>query len=498
MIRPDPLDWFSHEKVGGDNVSDFHGADEPYRVPLEVSTSAMDPGERALAGMLAVGGSLAAKAAPLAGSLVALHLLDKNSLPWSGPPIRGVKSVDAALDRLAARHPGRPVTSKGRVLGLFDIKQKHPKMDLESFAEGLEKYQTLDHLHQTVDSFITKHDLAGKGVRLNFQRGPLSGMGGGSYSPATKEVYLPSLSKELALHELGHARDYSTRMGRFRAYADPVLQRGVLTALPIALAAGDHIKEMIPGTVDDKAISFMQDHAPAIMAATLTATTLYPEAKASIFAIRHIRDLERAGKEAPGATMKAFKRLAPGFGSYLLGAIPAVVGMSLAKKYMNQARAEKRSLQEDVGMHFGQLEKSAAGGFFAEMRQVGDVAKQLAGGTRDLMTHPHTLRRLGRAAKEVGGSPEFLRGALMAAVPATLGALYIYGTPGGKEVSNRLHPDVQPMLTGLKGSVTALASHKNEEWRRAHPFRFAGLVAAGAALSGGIMSRFFSDLTRVL
>ena len=45
---------------------------------------------------------------------------------------------------------------------------------------------------------------------------------------------------------------------------------------------------------------------------------------------------------------------------------------------------------------------------------------------------------------------------------------------------------------------TMLAGKKTESWREANPARFAGLVAAGAALSGGILSRLFHDIHRVL
>jgi len=494
VLRPDPLNWFAHEKVASDV-----DPGKPYQITSDISRDAMDPGERALAGVLSVAGSLSAKLAPMVGRAIGSNSLDKASVPWDVAPIRGVGSIDEALDVMHDRK-ARPVRQTGQVMGLFDIKQRHPgvRRGDEAAAKHLfGRFENLDDLRTTVDSFIDKHDLKAKGVRLNIQNGPLSGLSGGAYHPATKEVYLPRVGKEVVLHELGHAADYSTRIGRVRAFAEPALERGVMMALPIALAAGDHIKEMIPGTVDDRAISFMQDHAPGIMAATLTATTLYPEAKASISAIRHIRDLERAGRQPAGATVKAFKRLSPLFGSYLLGAVPAVVGMALAKKYMNQARDEKRELQENAAIQFEELEKSAAG-FLTGVRQVGDVAKQIAIGTRDLMTHPHTLRRLGRAAKEVGGSPEFIRGALGAAIPATLGALYIYGTPGGKEVSSRMHPDVQSHLLRHKGSSIGPAAIKDEKWRGEHPFRFAGMVAAGAALSGGIMSRFIHDLTRVL
>lgn len=502
MQRRDPLDWFTHEKVAA-QAPELDGVAQPYRIPRDIDPNSHDPGERALAGILSVAGSMSAKVTPIVGRLIGQSVVNRASKEWEGTPIQGASSFQDArrmmVDRLT---DDEPIHLKNRVLGLFDIDQTHP-----SYAEMAGRdprvgellgaqYNHLGELSEVVDSFIDKHDLARKGVKINLQNGPISGMGGGRYLPQTKEVYLPNVGPELALHELGHAADYTTRMGKFRSYAEPVLSKGVMAALPIALAAGDHIKEMIPGTIDDKAIEFMQQHAPGIMAGTLAATSLYPEAKASILAIRHIRDLERLGQQPVGSTMRAAKRLAPLFGSYVLGAIPAVVGMALAKKYMNQARAEKQELREHAARQFESIEKSA--GIVSGLRAITDVGHQVGKSAIDIMRQPHTLRRIGRAAKDVGTSPEFIHGALGAALPATLGALYMYGTPGGNEVRARLHPETRDRLLKHKPMDIGAGAHVNERWRNEHPLRFAGLVAMGAALSGGILSRFLHDLTRTL
>jgi hypothetical protein len=489
------LDWFTHEKVA-ETPDPLKDVGSRYQIPREIDPESIDPGERALAGILSVAGSVSAKATPLVGRMIGRGVLGRSAEDWFGPPIQGVSSLKDAqgvmFDRL-----DRPAKIQNRVLGLFDIDQTHPRAQTREYADKINRqFEHLDDLRDTVDGFINKHDLPGKGVRINLQKGPVSGLGGGSYHIPTKEVYLPHLGTEVALHELGHAADYSTRVGKVRGIVEPILSKGVLTALPIALAAGDHIKEMIPGTVDDKAIGFMQDHAPEIMAATLAATSLYPEAKASITAIRHIRDLERLGQQPVGATVRAVKRLTPLFGSYLLGAVPAVVGMVLARKYMNEARDEKRELQDGALREFQKLEKSA--GVVSGLRAIGDVGSQIGRGAIDLMRQPHTLRRIGQSAKDVGTSPEFIHGALGAAVPATLGALYMYGTPGGEEVRSRLHPETRDRLLKHRPANIGLAAKTDEQWRSEHPMRFAGLVAMGAALSGGIMSRFLHDLTRVL
>jgi len=495
VLRPDPLTWFAHEKVA-DEAAEF--APEPYQIPRQLTRAkslvSEDPGERALAGFLSVTGSLSAKLTPMAARAIGRLAGGGDSNNWTGPPIQGVSSIREAQGAMFKQDPSKPVNRQHRVLGLFDVRQSHPPLDDAGLLQSMKRYQHLDNVQDVVDSYIKKHDLKRQGLRMNFQRGPLSGMSGSTYNPATKEVTLPSMGKETILHELGHVADYTTRTGRVRAMIEPALQRSVLMALPIALAAGDRIKEMIPGTIDDKTISFLQDHAPGIMAGTLAATTLYPEAKASISAIKHIRDLERLGKQPAGAAMAAFKRLGPGFATYLMTSIPAIAGMALARKYMYQARAEKR---EKFDIQDLEKTSSIIRGFVQGAREVGGVVRQIASGAADLITEPGTLRRVGRAAAEVGTSPEFIRGALGAAVPAALGALYMYSTPSGAAVRERLHPETRARLMGHTPMAVGPVALQTEQWRGEHPLRFAGLVGMGAALSGGIISRLVADLTRV-
>jgi hypothetical protein len=377
------------------------------------------------------------------------------------------------------------------------LRKGHPiwplsKGDTKLLADAQLSAKKLDEMQHVVDSFIDKKNLRQKGVRISMTPGPISGLGGGRYEIPTKRVYLPRVGKELALHELGHAADYTSgTVGKIRGWGENALRKGVLISLPIALAAGDQIKEMIPGTIDDRAIEFMQNHAPEIMGATLAATTLIPEAKASFMAVKHIKEVEGSA-----AATKAIKKFLPLWGTHLLGAIPAVVGMALARKYMRSAREDKDEVQAEIA----KLEKTSSmvRGFVEGSKDIGHVAKQLGIGTANLFKEPGTLRRLGRAAKETGQSPQFLWGAVGAAVPATLGALYMYGTPGGKIIRERMHPESRDIILGQKRNPAAMATQHNEAWRERHPAMFAGLVAAGAALSGGILSKFLHDITRVL
>lgn len=487
----DPLDFFLHEKVAFDEAPT---GNEPRHVTSNPDPQSLDPGERAMAGLMAAGGSIAAKVVPWVARMGLDSMTNAGSVPWHN----GVAAHDASsiADVMSEVKPPR-----GKLMGLFNLSGRTPAprsaKDVAAAFAGPEKLQEMQHV---VDSFIDKHNLAEKGVRMNFSRGPLGTALGPRYHIPSKQVYLPSVSKTTVLHELGHAADYTgSALGKIRGVAEPILRKGALIALPIALVAGDRIKEMMPGTIDDKAISFMQDHAPEIMGATLAATSLYPEAKATFLAVKHI-----AKTEGPEAARAALKRLAPGWATYLLGAIPAVVGMSLARKYMREARAEKEDLLKtsgvlrDVGGVLREVGGDLASGAMESARDIGHIGKQIGQQTVSMMREPGLLKKVTQAAKTVGTSPEFVYGALGAAIPATMGSLYLYGTASGKEIRDRIHPDTMNGFLDDSGKKIPIASRTKESWREEHPVRFAGLVAAGAALSGGILAKFFSDLQKVI
>ena len=357
---------------------------------------------------------------------------------------------------------------------------------------------------------MSEKKLREKGVTINFKQGPLNWVLGPRYETATKRVYLPLADKVVAMHELGHAADYTAgRIGKVRKILEPMLMRGVQFALPVAIVAGDRIAEILPGTIDDKIIRFLQDNAPAIMGATIAATTLYPEAKASVLAINHI-----AKVEGPKAARAAMRKLGPAFGTYLLGAIPAVVGMAFARKYMREARAEKADTAGLVDKKMLELEKEGgiipsiaeivgmvqSGSRFVRSsgRDLAFIGKQVGQQAVQIVNEPGTMRKITQAAKEIGRSPEFIQGALASAIPAASGALYLYGTSSGREIRKRMTPEHAEDIYSHSKRGVPLARHTEERWREENPKLFAGLVAMGAAMSGGIITKFISDLARVL
>ncbi len=322
---------------------------------------------------------------------------------------------------------------------------------------------------------------------MNFRGGVISSGFGPHYSTADKKVFLPRVSKEIALHELGHAADYtSSRLGRVRAVAEPILRNAALTVVPLALLAGDEIAKAIPGTIDDKAIKFMQDHAPSIVGATLAATTLFPEAKASFLAIKHLHETEGAA-----SAIAAAKKLIPAWGTYALAVIPPIVGMALARRYLQHAREHNEKIDKSAGV-IGE----AVGGVLDEMKEIGSdighVGRQIGHGFGQLVKEPGMVGRLATAAKEVGTSPHFVMGALVSAIPATAGALYLYTTESGKIIRDQVDK------TYPGGRQVMKNRPKDEEWRERNPGLFAGLVGMGTALSAGVLSKLINDAKEVL
>lgn len=523
-MEKDPLSFFLNEKTAADSAADTPLVpEEPRAFTKNPDPESIDPGERAMAGILAVGGSTIGGMGQFLGQTILRSTMFSDATGVARQMQAGPVSHLSKLP--GDRPPG------GRLLKLFDINARRSKIPDAAYADMQHMARTgdvakhnvaeaiakQDHklrdITKTVDSFIDKHNLAKKGVTVNLKQGPLNWMLGPRYEIAKKRVYLPEISKDLALHELGHAADYTKgRIGKVRGTLEPILRRGAQIALPAALIAGDQIKEMLPGTVDDRAIEFMQRNAPAIAGATIAATTLYPEAKASYLALKHI-----AKTEGRDAAFKSMKRLGAGWGTYVLGAIPTIVGLSLARKYMREARKEKGDTEELVQQQLRELEKTsgmadlfkgvnpktlieqAARGVRSAGKDVVHVGEQVAQQSRQMIRNKEVMRRVGGAARSVGTDPTFVQGALISAVPATMASLYLYGTPAGKHIRARMDPaHVRKTQSGSEEGLALVHSRTDEKWREENPLKFAGLVAAGAAMSGGVMAKLFSDLAKVL
>jgi hypothetical protein len=495
-MRTDPLSFFASEKTAAEEVPNTAGVQAQPK---------LDTGERALAG-LAAGSSIYTLALPFVGEEVFRHFYEKETVPWgSMTSIKGVGSVGEARSRMAPKagplfaeadriaddpakldkllaesYPAESAT-KNRFLGLFDISGRPKPIKKSDVGQLAIKF---DEVADTVDSFINKHNLAEKGVRMDFHGGMMNPMP--RYEMGEKLVKIPRVSKEVVLHELGHAADYTgSKLGKIRSIIDPLVRRSAPTAIPIAMIAGDSIAKAIPGTVDDKVINYVQEHAPEVLGASLAATLLYPEAKASILATRHIRATEGAE-----AAAKAAKRYAQAWGTYALGMIPAIVGVTLARKYMRENRARnaaaEQQMSEKTAAVMGTL-KAIGSDLISTAKDIGYVTKEIGEGTAALVKNPGTMRNILRGAKEVGTSPAFIYGSLVTAVPATLGALYLYGTKGGEAMR-----DDSPIE---KRQWKYYPEHpRDEDWRGRHPLAYAGIVGAATAMSGGFIAKILHDI----
>lgn len=217
------------------------------------------------------------------------------------------------------------------------------------------------------------------------------------------------------------------------------------------LAYGDQIKEKIPGSVDDKVIDFLQENPVATGLAGYGLATLYPEARASYSALKHV--LKHRGK---AEMMKDLKRtLGPAYGTYLAGALPVAAGYGLAKKYKSSLK-EKEKKKAKKGQ-----EKAAA-------------------------ITPEDIKA-------------FAAGAAVAGIPTGLAAYYQHGTKGGRTINDideeRIRRNVSSRLGQGLGAKAYARAKKTNEFMERHPVGAA--VATGGAiglLSGLLTAVMMKDM----
>ena len=514
----DPLTIFAQAKMAAAKAPDTPAPPKKEWTLKDADPNSPDPGERGIAAVMGFGGGLIGRTLKFALEEKLKSDAYRDSIPTPrsfffqvpGTEIEAAKSVPSGrtIKEIIQKTQGTPTEfpQRSRLLGVFDVSarpQSWPKTEkafIGAAKEPYHAYEKLKDMQKSVDGFIAKHQLAEKGVTINPRRGPITYSAKSNYNPLTKRVTLDRIGKAHALHELGHAADYTgSRIGKARRFIEPLLLSSARVAIPAAIIAGDQIKELIPGSIDDKAIDFMQRNAPALVAGTLAATKLYPELKASILAARYIRETE-----GPKAAREMIRRtLRPGFQRYLVNAIPAVIGMSLAKRYMANARKEKEDkaklekLKKTAGL--ADIVAPTLRALRSNVKDLTHVGRQIGRQSADIVYDGKVLSSLGRAAKTVGTSPQFAFSAYSAGVPAALASLYFYGAPSGKIVRKHIHEEELNTSVPMAGTKKVpLVQSSSEDWREKHPLRYAGLVGLGAAFAGGVMSKLYADLARVL
>ena len=518
-----------------------------------VEDGMVDPGEAAAAG-LAVSTGLAARAVPFLMNM-AFDTFSPAKTEWLGTNISDLKKLDMSnFPELGSPEWSKlRVKEKAKLLGLFDIKPSDPNFkgaigeagailpelphralsvkngkvvaeaqagvrEAISSATGLPisrrtpRISSSGRIRETVldapswfklydddakgvaasvDKMIDSYKLSEKGVRMNLTRGPWSAMMGPSYNTVSKEVVLPWVNEAYITHELGHAAHLSNPVAKASNAARRAMFGGAMAAIPMAYLVGNEIKEMFPGEIDDKAVDFVQKHAPAIITATYAASELYPELQASARAIKHIRNTR-----GTQAAKQALKHLVPAFGTYLAPLIPLAIGTSLAKKYYFDAKKGNDSLEKESGLREG------FGDFWSRygplLTEPAYIATQVAKQSTDLLRQdPNTiLNRVAGAARHVVKSPEFISGAVGAGIPAAVLAYVYHNTPHGrltKEKWRQIDEKGADPIERLQ-----IAMDREEAKKKNNDITLPLITGMGAAMAGGFMRKTFSDLLRVL
>jgi hypothetical protein len=446
--------------------------------PIRANRSSSDSGERALAGIAAATGSITGLILPGLTSFATGKLSELGQVKMPMPATTWLDSP--------------PVTPRVNLFGEIPIKGREltrARAAVPAFqARDRAARKSFDAMSSVVDSFITDHKLDRK-IDISFKRGPLNRRP--SFDPIRNRVSLPRMSKATVLHELGHAADYNAKkFGRGRRVAGKIIKDMTLLSLPLAFIAGDEIARAIPGSIDDKVISFMQNNAPEIAAATLAATHLVPEIQASRIAYKHVLKTE-----GPKAAKAVGKKLLLAFSSHMTSVIPTVVGLALARKYMRES--PEKSVEKTAGVFTKVLDD-----MYQSMDDLSHVSKAVFSGSKKLLKDPKRLQRVGRAAKAVGTSPDFAVGAISTGIPVGLGALYIHGRESGRIINERTplkYKNKMPYekARGAKSGMKVMGM-EGDEIRRSNPLVFAGVAALGAALVGGITRKFIQDLRPLL
>lgn len=186
---------------------------------------------------------------------------------------------------------------------------------------------------ELIDSFIKKHNLTEKGIRIAINpsqiKTPISG-----YDPKGKRVFLETTSPGIALHELSHAKDFS-KLPMLKTKALGITKKLTAAAIPLSIILGDRARGHV-GEKTEKVIDFIQEHPVATTMAGYTLPTVIPEVAATTRAISHIKDIR--GKEK---AFEAFsKHLKVPMINYATAGIPLMIAGLVAKKILEKQRED--------------------------------------------------------------------------------------------------------------------------------------------------------------
>lgn len=466
--------------ASNDDVSSF------FRTKL-AQDPVIDPGEAAMAGLTLAAGPLIQRVLPFTINY-ATGQFDR-PIMWSGDQFSG-------MSRLSQSEFEKGWNKSKKILDIFDVKPGRPvAADVDpKYLKLLEKSPIVDpkeleylqKISKSVNSMLDKYDLGKKGVKIDLTSGPLSRLRGPDYDPASKRIRLPRIDKDTVLHEIGHAAHRTRPFGGVSRFVQKFLHKGSNLAIPMAYVAGDEIREMFPGKVDDKAIKFIQDNAPAILASTYAASEIYPEVQATTRAVKHVYDTEGSK-----AAKKTLKRLIPPLLGYTLPIIPTIVGIGLARKWHKEAKEEKEALEKRFPKQAGFLDDLWDSIGSPMLDYGGHAASQIADQAREIskQNFSDVAKKIYNAGIKTIRSPSFASGAAMVGIPAATLAYVKYNTPHGKMYTER----TRQFGRGAPESELSYYQEKVKE-----DSITPAIIGVTAALSGGFLNKLFTDIYKVM
>jgi hypothetical protein len=157
------------------------------------------------------------------------------------------------------------------------------------------------------------------------------------------------------MHEMGHVQDFRSSPVRKNILYNMsgMADRGLKIAVPAAILAGGAVKDLIPGTYDDKVIDALQTVGPEAWLGAKTVSTLWPELKASINSNKILSSVAAAkgpGWMSPDALRKMKISNYLPFGRYALNSLIPYGLMAGARWIMNKRKEEEPIQKESAAV----------------------------------------------------------------------------------------------------------------------------------------------------
>lgn len=234
-----------------------------------------------------------------------------------------LKEVDRKQRESSAKANIAIFGATGAGIGLGAVLSKFIDKDIKTDKEFKD---TADNLKKQTKSPSTRYFLTDHPAK--------------SYFSPKEDAVVSGKNKAIMAHEFGHVDAYKNKYPKVLGKKLTKLVRPLATFGPTAVALG------IGGTVasrsdkDTKTDKFLRENAGAITAAS-SVPLLADEAYASIKGTKMLKKLEPGYSKA-----KALKTLLPAFGTYALGAVPAIAFAHYQAESAKKTRKPKKELNK--------------------------------------------------------------------------------------------------------------------------------------------------------